>query len=822
MESDQQQTLERHISVAEILMAIGSLQNGKAPGPDGFPSDFYKVFANKLAPLLCMVFAEIHATSKLPQTLSQATISVILKKGRDPQKCESYRPISLLNVDYKILTKVLALRLEKIAPSVIHEDQTGFIAGRQSYFNTRHLFNILYSDHSVDVPELIVSLDAEKAFDCVEWRYLLAVLRKFGFGSGFISWIKTLYSMPLSSVRTNSTVSEYFALHRGTRQGCPLSPLLFDFAIEPLAIALRTDKGITGISRGGEVHKTSLYADDLLLYIANPEESIPRMLELLSSFGSLSGYKLNLGKSILFPINQLARDWDYSKFPLTVEKKSFAYLGIKITNNYNTLFRYNFSSLLEKTEADLARWSALPVSLAGRINTIKMAVLPKFMYFFQMIPLFLPKVFFTKLDGLISSFIWNKKCPRIRRSKLQRSKSEGGFGLPNFKYYYWSANIVKLPIWLRTFKENRGPLWSIMELTADLPASPVSFMCASLPITKKMSFRNPVIINTLKIWFQCRRHFGFQRTLVYSPISSNPFFQPALNDFGFKTWQRKGIVLFTDLFVDGSFMSFESICKNFDIPKSHFFRYLQVRSFAGKHFTTYPIQPLPSTLENCLQSQPTTRGQISQIYNQLHHIDPTSLSQLKHSWEQDLNSEIPEEIWNTSITLIHSTSICIRHSLTQFKVFHRSYLTKAKLARIYNSSDDRCPRCNHSPATMSHMFWSCTALDRLWDSVFKTFSYLCGRKIDPNPFTTVFGALPNTEGLNSYQTNAIAFLSLLARRLILVKWKDDRPPSFVQWVREAMMCLQMEYLRYNIQGSTGKYYKMWAPFITYLEGLPFT
>lgn len=115
----------------------------------------------------------------MPQTLSQATVSVILKKDKDPQKCGSYRPISLLNVDYKILTKALALRIEKVVPSIIHEDQTGFIVNHQSYFNIRRLLNILYSDHSVDHPEIIVSLDAEKAFDCVDWQYLFSVLKKF-------------------------------------------------------------------------------------------------------------------------------------------------------------------------------------------------------------------------------------------------------------------------------------------------------------------------------------------------------------------------------------------------------------------------------------------------------------------------------------------------------------------------------------------------------------------------------------------------------------------------------------------------------------------
>lgn len=159
--------LDAHITTEEIIQAIKSMQNRKTPGPDGFPVEFYKVFVSKLAPFLRLLFQEITSDGKLPPTMTQATISVFLKKGRDPLDCGSYRPISLLCCDYKILTKVLSRRLETVITKIIDSDQTGFIPGRQSFYNIRRLFNVLYSTHSTRQAEVVLSLDAEKAFDRV-------------------------------------------------------------------------------------------------------------------------------------------------------------------------------------------------------------------------------------------------------------------------------------------------------------------------------------------------------------------------------------------------------------------------------------------------------------------------------------------------------------------------------------------------------------------------------------------------------------------------------------------------------------------------------
>lgn len=246
------------------------------------------------------------------------------------------------------------------------------------------------------------------------------------------------------------------------------------------------------------------------------------------------------------------------------------------------------------------------------------------------------------------------------------------------------------------------------------------------------------------------------------------------------------------------------------------------QKWSVKHFTSYPSLPTDCPLEDCLQFRSIARGHISQIYSTLQHIKADSVSKARNAWELDLNLQIPDDLRDLSVSKIHESSICIRHCIIRFKILHRAYLTKAKLAKIYNTSDDRCLRCKQSPADISHMFWTCSDLNRFWELVFKALSYMFGKTIDPNPMTAVFGVLPNHHGITSYQMNAVAFSSLLARWLILLKWKDSGPPVFIQWVREVMRCLQIEHLRYSLRGSQSKYYKTWSSFVEYVEKLSFT
>lgn len=801
--------LEKPISLEEIRRAIKGLQGSRAPGPDGYTAEFYKSFMNELAPVLLQVYNESLNLGKLPPTFYQAIIFLIHKKDKDPKNVSAYRPISLLNADVKILAKILANRLETVLPKIIHEDQNGFIKNRQLSHNLRRLFNVIYTEDPKSKSEVLISLDAEKAFDRVEWSYLFSTLSRFGFGNGFISWLKLFYASPVASVQTDNYRSEFFPLSRSTRQGCPLSPMLFAIAIEPLAVSLRTLREYTGIIRAKSEHKVSLYADDLLLYISNPLISVPAIMDKLNQYSLISGYKLNIEKSIIFPINVAQEEVQRYHLPFKISNQ-FKYLGVVITKSFKGLYTQNYAKLVEQTGVLCDRWSYLPLSLAGRVNIVKMTILPKFLFLFQCIPFYLNKTFFKKkLDKMILKFIWNRKPARVRKEFLQRPKALGGMGLPNFQLYYWACNLKNMSYWVK----KSYPRWMDMEQDCCAPSSLRAMVFSNVTLISPKSINNPVVSNSLKMWKQLIKHFGLCSNPLQGPIIKNHMFAPSFDNNTFADWDGMGLNSFMDLFIDDLFPTFEQLKVKFNLPNSHFFKYLQVRNFVKYNNINFPRVPAQVPIDSIFLNNPAAKGGVSALYNKLSQITGSNtLQYLRQAWEDELGTNISEDQWEQALACTHSASICARHGLIQFKIIHRLHWSNYKLSKVFSNVDPLCIRCKQTAASLSHMFWGCSALSSFWSQIFSTLSKTLHKPIDPNPLTSILGIIDQNVVKRQSERKVILFTCLLARRLILLNWKQAEPPTYVNWFRDVMMHLELEKIRYSLQNREEKFWETWSSF----------
>ena len=294
---DERKRCEGLLTAAECLESLKTMESNKTPGTDGIPAEFYKIFWNDIKSFLLASINASYAKGLLSISQRRGLITLIPKKDKSLCYIKNWRPISLLNCDYKTAAKSIASRIKRVLPSVINSDQTGFQKNRFIGENIRLLNSILSYTDIEKLPGLLLFIDFEKAFDALEWTFVEKTLKYYNFGNSLISWIKLFYTDISSSIQNNGWTSDFFNLSRGVRQGCPLSPYLLISCAEILGLAIRRDKLIYGIKISDKECKVSQYADDATLILDGTKPSIERSFLLLHIFAKLSGLKVNYEKT---------------------------------------------------------------------------------------------------------------------------------------------------------------------------------------------------------------------------------------------------------------------------------------------------------------------------------------------------------------------------------------------------------------------------------------------------------------------------------------------------------------------------------------------
>ena len=296
----QRHDLAQSVTKEDLEYALKYMKKGKSPGADGLTVEFYRRFWPVVGQLVIDSITHAQQVGFFTTYQRLGILKLLPKPRKDPRITKNLRPITLLNVDYKLFTKVLADRMKLVLPDIIHTDQNGFIKRRFLGNNILDLYALMAiaQERTNENDMVLLALDIEKAFDSVFWDYLAAVLWGFGFPQEFIDWVALTHQKAHIQILNNGWLSSSIIPYRGLPQGCGLSPLLFNLAVEGLATVIRRDQRIPGILIDQATKKIAQVADDTLLSFIGSTEVITRVKAVLDHFQKIQGSNSTMIKAV--------------------------------------------------------------------------------------------------------------------------------------------------------------------------------------------------------------------------------------------------------------------------------------------------------------------------------------------------------------------------------------------------------------------------------------------------------------------------------------------------------------------------------------------
>jgi len=475
--------LRKSVSSEEVEEALNDSANDKAAGLDGIPMELWKLLNQQyksakederhnycnIVNVLTKIFRDVADYGVTEGTnFNEGWMCPIYKK-KEANNIANYRPITVLNTDYKIFTKAIATRLTGIAPKIIHPDQAGFIRGRSIFDQIEQAATTINYAKLKGINGAIVALDQEKAYDKITHPYLWKILEKFAFPTEMINTIKALYRDAPTSVIINGMISEPFLVTRGVRQGDPMSCILFDLGIEPLAANIRASniKGID-VPNLDEKVKVSLFADDTTV-ILTEHDSFTELTEITSKWCEVSGAKFNVEKTELIPIGtaeyreKLIETRELSEgeiVPQTIhiarEKESTRLLGAWIGNDVNP--EEPWRKIIETIKKDFKRWEARYPTLEGRRHIVQMIAGGKTQFLARAQGM--PETIEKEIQKAITEFVWGKERASMNIENIAKDIDKGGRKIMNVSRRNEAIDLMWVKQYLNMGKER--PKWAYM------------------------------------------------------------------------------------------------------------------------------------------------------------------------------------------------------------------------------------------------------------------------------------------------------------------------------------------------------------------------
>lgn len=711
------QLLNRELSLEELENALKDMKNGKSPGCDGLPPDLYKQFWPILGKYLLASFLYSGQQGILTPDQRRGIITLIPKKGKDKRLIRNWRPISMLNTDYKILAKVLAKRLSSVLPSLVHPNQTGFIPTRFIGDNIRNTQAIIDFTTQTGRSGLVVSLDFRAAFDSLDHQFLMQALNTYRLGDFFSSWIATLYASAESCVLNGGQSSGWFPFQRGIRQGCPISPFLFALAVEKMADEIRRKENIVGLDLLNTHTKILQFADDSTLFLKT-ESSLVQALQTVTEFKRVSGLDLNLQKTHGLVLGDLRLETDVSKQITWSEQVKILGINFDINEYEGKDQTINFDPALAKMRRVCTSWDLRNLSLKGKVVILNTLVLP--IIYFQCTMLPVPATTLEQTEKIISAFIWKNKKPKISRLCLEKSTGKGGLGLHNIRNRVKAAKIS----WLKRLAKPPSEPWHFyLEFKTDMTGVEV----AQRRVRQKRKMKRVALFfsEVYEYWFQLfDKEPAVEIAIRNELLWGNKFLRGRVKKKHETFCQAKGIHKINDLLTYGKIMTDEEFLERYgsspptrmltDLAQVIPHHWLQTLSHAEQHLSASSLYIMNEKRE-WVDIQLLSAKQIYAIFEDRKPEGYTCRERWLKAYDGDETFDSLEK-WREWSLLPYRISHEVQLQSFALKIRYRIIPCRVYLHRLKVVDSECCAICAGRD-DIFHFFFECPTVHSFWNNL---------------------------------------------------------------------------------------------------------
>ena len=794
---------DKQITMQNLEEAIKLMNNNKTPGEDGIPVDFYKVYWAVLKQPFYDMVMEAYSQEELHETARKGILNLIPKAGKDTRLIKNLRPITLLNTDYKIIEKAIANKMVPALETIIHQDQRGFMKERRISVNIRKMLDIIKHAEKEDLEAIVLSLDFVKCFDKCSFSILHGSLEFFGFGQIVKDWTKILYRNYSVKVQNNGYFSDQIEIKKGVHQGGCCSSLYFLVIAEILALSLRANQEIDGITIKDIRNILNQFADDMDICSLATEKSIRAIYEELDKFKRQSGFTVSYEKTSLYRIGSLrhsnAEMYGMSEYVWTNE--DITILGVKIA--HQNVIEKNYEHIEEKVRKILNSWQNRGLTLIGKIQVVNTLIASLFVYKMMVLPR-IPKTLVKRIDNIIREFIWNKKKAKIAYKILQLPKKEGGLGLTNLV----NRDIALKASWpIILWKEHDYAQMVFKLLRLGMLGENI-WRCTLKPEDiQKMKLGSDFWEDVLEAWSMYNYHQNFR--IGNQLIWNNSYIRVKGKPIYWEDVYRRGLQYVHQLFENKDFKSDEEVFREYGLTKLRFNSLKLAMPAEWKEYFRqnvksifFPLAPHNFDL--------VTSGGLKNLTRKVYQCisgDCIEIHNKYIKWRDEIGQNLVDTLcdYRDEHRAIYKTTNIVKYRSFQYRILQRGLVTNIHLYKWGLKPSEMCYFCKEEKETISHMIWGCEKVQEMWKNVYK---YIETRFLKKELVYEVKAVILNK--ITEPRHHVANFVCLIVKQYIYRQRCQEKEISF-QGVK-AVIC-QMENIEKYIAMKNGKiavHYKKWS------------